>query len=105
MERETDRGKEREIEWEWSVCICVWGWVRSIHALGPCRMPAYIYYMYMYIMRAQVLPTGRNIHALDPYRMPSRVAMARGRAAAEAALALHQRDNEGVLPETVAVNL
>ncbi len=52
-----------------------------------------------------VLPTGRNIHALDPYRMPSQVAMARGRAAANLTLAMYMRDNEGQLPETVAVNL
>lgn len=52
-----------------------------------------------------VLPTGRNIHALDPYRVPSKVAMARGKAAAELTLQMHQRDNAGELPETVAVNL
>jgi magnesium chelatase subunit H len=52
-----------------------------------------------------VLPTGRNIHALDPYRLPSKVAMSRGRAAAELTLEMHKRDNNGELPETVAVNL
>jgi len=52
-----------------------------------------------------VLPTGRNIHALDPYRLPSKVAMSRGRAAAGLTLEMHKKDNEGELPETVAVNL
>lgn len=52
-----------------------------------------------------VLPTGRNIHALDPYRLPSKVAMSRGRAAAQLTLEMHKRDNAGQLPETVAVNL
>jgi len=52
-----------------------------------------------------VLPTGRNIHALDPYRLPSKVAMSRGRAAAVLTLEMHKRDNNGELPETVAVNL
>lgn len=53
---------------------------------------------------ASVLPTGRNIHALDPYRIPSAAAMARGQAAAEAAIEQHLRDN-GAYPETIAVNL
>ncbi len=52
-----------------------------------------------------VLPTGRNIHALDPYRLPSKVAMSRGRAAAQMTLEIHKKDNNGELPETVAVNL
>jgi len=52
-----------------------------------------------------VLPTGRNIHALDPYRLPSKVAMSRGRAAAVLTLDMHKKDNNGELPETVAVNL
>ena len=52
-----------------------------------------------------VLPTGRNIHALDPYRLPSKVAMSRGRAAAALTLDIHRKDNDGELPETVAVNL
>ncbi|KAJ1489238.1 magnesium-chelatase, subunit H [Baffinella frigidus] len=54
-----------------------------------------------------VLPTGRNIHALDPFRIPSKVAMARGNAAAKLTLDMHQRDNEDptAYPETVSVNL
>eukprot|EP00960_Hanusia_phi_P025876 745925-Hanusia_phi.AAC.5 len=52
-----------------------------------------------------VLPTGRNIHALDPYRIPSKVAMARGKAAAELSIALHRKDNKDEYPETIAVNL
>lgn len=54
---------------------------------------------------ASVLPTGRNIHALDPYRMPSAAAMSRGANAAQAILETHLQANDGVLPETVAVNL
>ena len=56
---------------------------------------------------AGVLPTGRNIHALDPFRIPSKVAMARGNAAAKLTLEMHQRDNEDptAYPETVSVNL
>ena len=54
-----------------------------------------------------MLPTGRNIHALDPFRIPSKVAMARGNAAAKLTLEMHQRDNEDptAYPETVSVNL
>ncbi|EKX38555.1 hypothetical protein GUITHDRAFT_77048 [Guillardia theta CCMP2712] len=52
-----------------------------------------------------VLPTGRNIHALDPYRIPSKVAMARGKAAAELSISLHRKDNNDEFPETIAVNL
>ena len=52
-----------------------------------------------------VLPTGRNIHALDPYRIPSPVALARGRAAAEATLEMQRKEAGGAFPETVAVNL
>ena len=52
-----------------------------------------------------VLPTGRNIHALDPYRIPSKIAMARGKAAAELSISLHRKDNNDEFPETIAVNL
>ena len=54
-----------------------------------------------------VLPTGRNIHALDPFRIPSKVAMARGEAAARLTLEMHARDagDPAAVPETVSVNL
>ncbi|GMH35161.1 hypothetical protein BSKO_03029 [Bryopsis sp. KO-2023] len=54
---------------------------------------------------AGVLPTGKNIHALDPYRMPGLAAVARGSKVAEAIIEKHLADNDGVYPETLAVNL
>ncbi|MCG8352506.1 MAG: magnesium chelatase subunit H [Chloroflexales bacterium] len=49
-----------------------------------------------------VLPTGRNIHSLDPFRIPTDTAFARGSRIADALLAAHLAENDGVYPETIA---
>uniref|UniRef100_Q3ARX9 magnesium chelatase n=1 Tax=Chlorobium chlorochromatii (strain CaD3) TaxID=340177 RepID=Q3ARX9_CHLCH len=49
-----------------------------------------------------VLPSGRNIHSIDPWRIPSTTAFRRGSHIAEAILAKHLEEHDGIYPETIA---
>jgi magnesium chelatase subunit H len=56
------------------------------------------------VRNPEIVPTGRNIHSLDPYTIPSSFAQQAGKRSAEELL-LHYKEENGELPESIALIL
>lgn len=57
------------------------------------------------VRNPDIVPTGRNIHSLDPYRIPSSFAREAGTRSAEELIERYRKENNGAVPESIALVL